>query len=478
MQFVRSFKRSALLQLIARVAPQVSFNKLNIKEQSLITPWGLADVARVTLASGGEHNRRLPSLDDLGRCLALHNNLDHPGMDEAGRPGLARSMFLQAGFCQLPFQRQIGNLTGRSLALFDQTRVPNPSRLKVLVGDWQGVLLGCSLSAYMGVAQLLLAAAEPNHGTFNPAWLEDNGPPVILEHFPPEITRQVLEDNFVAHIDSYRERDGQQPGPARRFTFNPLQAKPLVSGVSKDLIMPVPDYITWKPTATGLYFTGLDRWGTHFATDLGWLFQAYVGRNLELIPRATLHPETSYGPRSHRRDSVDWIVVFDGLVVLIEAKSARPTEQARLGVDAAEADFRKAFDKANQQIEETLSQILNGTPEFSEIPKDRPFVGLVVTLEDFLVANSAPHKPMYSSSTKLPTFAVSIAELEQIVCLTTASNFLHHLVAIGPHVNIQDELSWSHFELDANPILRAGVEATPINRITASPRHEPEAGEP
>lgn len=71
------------------------------------------------------------------------------------------NLFLQLAFSQFPFQRDVGPLAGRSIALFDQTEPADPSGIEVLRGDWQTELLGCSLTEYIGVTQLLMAAAMP-----------------------------------------------------------------------------------------------------------------------------------------------------------------------------------------------------------------------------------------------------------------------------------------------------------------------------
>jgi hypothetical protein len=83
----------------------------------------LADVARVSLAFGNEHRAAEPTTQDLLKCLHMHNNLGHPGL-AAQEPGAAVNTLLQLAFYQFPFQRSPAHLTGRSIALFEQTTVP------------------------------------------------------------------------------------------------------------------------------------------------------------------------------------------------------------------------------------------------------------------------------------------------------------------------------------------------------------------
>jgi hypothetical protein len=185
--------------------------------------------------------------------------------------------------------------------------------------------------------------------------------------------------------------------------------------------MPVPDFVMWKPTPSGLYFTGLRRWGEAFTRDLGKLFQSYVGRHLALVPGANLYPEIEYKENKNRKKSIDWILVFPDLVLLVEVKLARPKQAVQSGAQGAADALRAAFDKAFKQLDATHELIQARRPEFAHIPADRPTVGIVVTLEDFHVVNSPLHQPLYSRSTKLPTLAVPIEELEGIVCLGPAA---------------------------------------------------------
>ncbi|MGI5473302.1 hypothetical protein [Streptomyces sp. CA-132043] len=60
------------------------------------------------------------------------------------------------------------------------------------------------------------------------------------------------------------------------------------------------------------------------------IFEQYIGRHLRLIPDAEVHPEIVYGKGSGQK-SVDWFVGLEDLLLLIEVKSMRPTQDLRLG---------------------------------------------------------------------------------------------------------------------------------------------------
>ena len=463
--YVRQFRQSEMVSLVAAAAPSVSFNQATYTKTNRVTPWGLADIARVSLAFGSERNRLSPTGEHLDRCLQMHNSLGHPGLAEKEPNALAHAL-LQLAFSQFSFQRDVGPLIGRSIALFNHTEPADPTQMEVLHGDWQTDLLGCSLINYIGVTQLMMAAAAPNQGRFDPSWIERDDLTDLTDIFDPAVTRHVLHTYLVAPASTFRERDPGFPSIDRRFTFNPLIDTPVVAGLGPSLLMPVPDYLIGKPTTSGLYYTGLSKWGVAFAHDVGRLFEAYVGRQLALIPGVQVYPEITYRHEKDLRKSIDWIVVFPNLVLLVEVKAARPTEALRAGAEGSAAALQQAFNKGHKQLGTTFDLIQARVAEFAHIPTDRPTVGVVVTLEDFHVANSILHLPMYSPSPKLPTLAVAVEELEGIVCLGPATEaFLRDQLnrPPGQYANLRQALSTHN--IPANPILAAGVADSPINRV-------------
>lgn len=90
------------------------------------------------------------------------------------------------------------------------------------------------------------------------------------------------------------------------------------------------------------------------------------------------------------RKSIDWIAVFPECVLLVEVKSSRPPEGVRIGdPDAIKKQFSELA-YARTQIDRTAECVIDRIPEFTEIPHDRPIVGLVITMEpwhnaDFVV---------------------------------------------------------------------------------------------
>lgn len=98
-------------------------------------------------------------------------------------------------------------------------------------------------------------------------------------------------------------------------------------------------------------FTGLSRYGEGFARDLGHLFEQYIGRQLRLLPGSQVLGEVTYGPRNDRRKTVDWIVILPEVVLVVEVKSAIPTEPVRLGTPEAAGAVLVKLGKAFKQID-------------------------------------------------------------------------------------------------------------------------------
>jgi hypothetical protein len=449
--FIRRFPPSKLVSLVAAVASDYAFNQADYSTNSLITPWGLADVARVSLAFGNEHRPAEPTMQDLLKCLQMHNNLGHPAspLKSPARPSTR--------FCS--WRSTSSRSNGRRHTSLDEVspssnRPPflTPMDIEVMHDGWQTDLLGCNLSQYTGVTQLLAAAAQPNGGRFDPAWIERADLKELTDIFEPAITRRMLTQHLAAPASSFRQRDPERPSIRRRFTFNPLVVSPVVSGLGPDLLVPVPDFVMWKPTPSGLYFTGLGRWVEAFTRDLGKLFQAYVGRHLALISSATLYPEIEY-KEGNRNKSIDWILIFPELVLLVEVKVGRPKQAVQSGAEGAAEGLRAAFDKAFKQLDITYELIQARRPEFGHIPADRPILGIVVTLEDFHVVNSPLHQPLCTRSKKLPTLAVPVEELEGIVCLgpDTARFLLDNITETVHNANLR--LALSHQNVPLNPHL-------------------------
>ncbi|MEU9410965.1 hypothetical protein AB0E08_35460 [Streptomyces sp. NPDC048281] len=180
--------------------------------------------------------------------------------------------------------------------------------------------------------------------------------------------------------------------------------------------------------------------------------------------------EITYRVKRNELQSVDWIVVFDDLVLLVEVKSMMPTENARLGLELGVAETDSKLARAYRQVNATSAQIDQRHPAFAGIPADRPRQALIVTLEPFPVANAnLPHLDLPTAD--ISTTVVAAHEVERLVTLTdTAPSSLLLERAADPQRSTWalNECLNGH-ENSLNPVLVQGWASYPwaSGRLTA-----------
>lgn len=326
-QRIRRYRPSSLVPWISRVGAHYSdIGSWLDGDYIRFTPWALADIARVSLVLGSEFLGDATRADLL-LCAEDYRNLESAGLG-SGSPGSTEGFLLRTGYEQLPFGQSLKGEIARGVALFEQTA---PSKdLAIIRPGWDRDLLGCTLSQFAGIGCVVYAVAKQHHGRFSTHWFDDPGLRPITSEIPLSLMRNVLDHEFIGDRDFFRQfADENQPSPLRRFTFNPLLGRP-VARVNHGLFVPVPLQVIRKISLSGIWYAGVSRWSEPFAEDVGDLFEQYVGRLLKTIPNATVYPEIHYDPDGDKR-SVDWIVVWDNAVLLVEVKSARATQAIRLG---------------------------------------------------------------------------------------------------------------------------------------------------
>jgi len=364
----------------------------------------------VSLVSGNDYRQPATS-EDLSQCLAAYWHLDEPQQEQdAVMSFLFRKASEQFGFNESRYHSLL-----RTAALFAQT---NPVKsLTIIQSGWVEKLFGCTLSQYVGIGFIVHSLATMRAGRFNESWLrEESAVQPIIERIPVSLMTEVIEKHFTGDIDYFRqlERPKFKPAPLRRYTFNPLLDRPIVSGLLQERLVPVPSLIDRKISPLGIWYSGFDRWGKAFATDVGELFEQYVGRHLDLIPEATVIPEISYDAG---KLSVDWIVVMKRAVLLIEVKSTRTTEPIRLGSSGMWEALSAKLSKAYTQVEKANSCVAEGHPAFSDVPAELPRLGLVVTMESFPLVNTPEVRSRIEVKSTIPTIVCSSQELELLVTL-------------------------------------------------------------
>ncbi|MCX4508173.1 MULTISPECIES: hypothetical protein [Streptomyces] len=470
---VRRHRPSALLPLIAQASAAYALESSCLESPGRkYLPWALADAARVSLACGNEY-RKDASEADLLRILNMHSQLEEPYLYDHGNDGDALARFLlRAAGEQMIYQEPVGRELGRAAAMLTQTTGTREARC--LRPGWEEELLGTSLSHYVGIAQLLWASAVHCAGRFDPAFLEAPGAERICAEIPASTILSVAGKHFVTDTAAFRQANEQAQVTTdrllRRYEYNPLRTTPLVEGYGPGLLAPVNQLVAAKASPLGIYYTGVARFGNAFAQDLGDLFEAYVGRQLGLLPEATVLPEIVYGP--NRSLSVDWIVVTEELVLLVEVKSVRPTAHLRLATERRVAELQRMLGRAYEQIDNTAALIASGRTEFAKVPTDRPVQGLIVTMEPFHIVNAPIQRPFLPATT-VPVTVCSIGELEDMVTITDApvGRLLLERAADARRSTYALREALSGHDHARNPVLDAGWSSYPWSRDAAG--HEP-----
>ena len=418
-QRVRRYKPSSLVPLIAAAAARYWQQQdwLNSPYRKY-TPWALADAARVSLACGTEHNRSDATDQDLLQVLNAFSRFDDPFLRDKDVHGFLLRMAGQQMTWQVPEYETIA----RTAAIFEQTPPVQP--MECLRPGWDTELFGCTLREYVGSAQLAWASAISCAGHFDPAVFDTPDGRLIARHVGRDTVARVLDAHFAASVTGFRADDQEaaaragRDGRLRRFTSNPLRGRPLLTGFGPGYLCPVPYLALAKATPWGVYFTGLKRYKEGFARDLGHLFEQYIGRQLRLLPGAQVLGEVTYGPKNDRRKTVDWIVILPEVVLLVEVKSAIPTEPVRLGTPEAAGAALAKLGKAFKQIDVTAQLIADREAVLAAVPAGRPVLGLAVTLEPFHVAN-AGFDPF--PVTRTPVTVADAAEIENLATVTGIS---------------------------------------------------------
>lgn len=412
---VRRYRPSSLLPLVARAAARYQGQEEWLESPyRKYTPWALADAARVCLAYGREHNGANATEADLLRVLNAYSQFEDPVVQDHD----ARACLLRMASQQMTWQGLEPQALARTAAIFAQTPVLKPA--KYLRSGWETEVFRCTLEEYVGSAQLVWATASKCAGYIDLALFDGPDGKRFAQHLGRDVFTRVLDTHFATSILPFRaanEQAGARTGgdeQLRRFTYNPLRGRPLITGLGIDYLCPIPQLAWSKATPWGVYFTLLDYFGPDFASDLGDLFEQYIGRQLSLLKNARVLPEITYGPRSARAKTVDWIVVLPELVLLVEVKSAIPTEPARLGTLEGADSILGKLGRAVQQIDVTAQLIADRHPGLADVPTDRPMLGLAVTLEPFHVANAFELVP----SGRTPVMIADAAEVEVLVTLT------------------------------------------------------------
>ncbi|MEY9842782.1 nuclease-related domain-containing protein [Streptacidiphilus sp. EB103A] len=434
-QRIRRHQPSSLLPLVAAAAAQYAsvadpdhWMKSPYRQ---FTPWALADVARVAFGRGTEHNRTPATDRDLLEILAAYSALADPAQLVTSGENALEGFLLRITGAQLAWQTPEFHALARTAALFRETAVPADKTVRCLVPGWEEKLFGCSLPEYVGTVQLLWGAAVAGQGQLPQSWFDSPEAAEISQHLDKTTITKVIEDHLAVDQAGFKDLEEaarsrasaqtRTQSQARRFTYNPVRECPVFRDVLPGaLLIPSPQLMWHKASPAGVYFSGLAGLGKHFPIEVGYLFEQYVGRQLRLLPDAEVFPEVRYKDGKDTADSIDWFVVFDDLVLLVEVKSAMPTEALRLGQAQGLAELTAKLGHAHEQLEKSATAVRTYRADFAHIPTDRPLIGMAVTLEPFHLVNS-PFLKSALPTTSLPVLTASSYELELLVTVSDTS---------------------------------------------------------
>lgn len=473
---VRRFDRDAtLIGLSGLLGNWLGEIRAENGQQLPFLPWNVAGLA-TTMIGRGTEGGIVPTLENLHMLTHMYSNLAHPVDDRDPMAGL--QLIARFIYQQWPFMRHSGSDWARPTALFEDTPFPAGYQPLAMTEGWAVELLGADVATFMSVGFILRAAAG-NGSRYPFEWDPDIVD--VLELIGGRGSfDSIVRGNYVATIDEFKaarlaavRRTAATSGAQylrEPFAYNPLFSTPLIEGILPGFaIAPCAPAIPLKTSVFGIVYKGLERWGTDFTHDVGMLFESYVGRQLHSRAGWLVLPEVVYGLHGSLK-SVDWFVVTDRYVVLIECKGAGPTASMREGSEAFLDDHRWKLDKSIQQLNRSRARVLDWTPEFAAIPADRAMVGFSVTLGNFDLAND-PNIRSAMTKADFPTAVVGIDFLEWLVTLSDdeLNATLDEAVATEQQGAFEPRGLMKDMVVDGNPILSRAFEALPVHaRLIAS----------
>lgn len=387
MQRVRRHRRKDVVEAVAAAAASQHMAELQQGDgqgsPAAAGQFVLAGIARAALLHGNDHREAGVDPSDLKQMADYYFNVEDPALDQAPGGDRLRGLLSRIAYEQFSFQFSIMENVGRTLPLLLDSMdacdgAPSPH-------DWRD-RLGVDLEDLVRLAFVVFVATVQNGGRIDRATLRmPHVAPVFTPH-SPDAALEIVDRLFAWTPDQHKARglEGQVAG-YEKWSFNPLLARPLVA-IDDTLVAPAPRLILERVSPTGLYFDGVDAWGSAFTGSLGCGFETYIGRQLEYLEHAEVHPEVTFGSPEQR--TVDYFVVADEVVVLVEVKASRPVTAMRHGTEAADEDFVRKIGHAADQIRRTMGMLDAGHSAVGHIPRDRPVRGLIVTLEPFHLANT------------------------------------------------------------------------------------------
>jgi hypothetical protein len=169
------------------------------------------------------------------------------------------------------------------------------------------------------------------------------------------------------------------------YNFNSLEEFPLVQISESQVLCPIPTLLL-RRFCDGLYFD-LVRRGNEFHPTFGLAYEDYVGDVSSAANfRGTFQilKAERYGPRTARKDTIDWILFDDSAALFVECKASRVRLQSKVDLREREAVFSELRKLAGfiAQAYATLNDALNSQYD-SWKHTGTPVYPLIVTLDNW-----------------------------------------------------------------------------------------------
>ncbi len=205
----------------------------------------------------------------------------------------------------------------------------------------------------------------------------------------PQDSARALFARITSKLDILRALTVKQQsyGPDWSYSWNPLEATPLVSfdqNHPERVICPIPFYLL-RRVSTGIFYDLVNT--PDFDNAFGKSFEIYVGEVIEFTckpPRFAIMPEESYYIGSKKFHGVDWVLSDDTGHLFIEAKTKRLTLGAKIRSvnDDLDRDLVTMATAIVQHYQNIL-RALDGKTRWK--PDGLPIYPLILTLEDWFI---------------------------------------------------------------------------------------------
>lgn len=410
-QMVRKYSSTSLIEEIGRIPRHYLDPGGDFELVRQLPPWVVAGIVRESFVFSNPHRR----LKQLSQSVILdlsnkYQNIYHPNLD-AGELLVAR-ITTRLALEQFSHQESDFEELARYLAIYDD----GGNSEALIIKQTFEKSLGMSVRDFANLAMITYAISQFNHGIIPLDIFSNPNVADYLSGFDEEVYALFL-NRISIDQSGFRQFDARFPllvnEDSVKYRPNPLMHFPVLRLSDSKYLAPLPRLILRRSTHVRIFQDCFDVGGKTYSSAVGRAFENYLGRQLELLRNAKVYKERKWKDRNGESASVDWIVVTDSHVLLVECKSTKLPDIASTAEDAIFQNVSSLLTKSLDQIDSTYENIVGGNPVFSDIPRNLAFVGLLATAENMYIANSPIiRKHAYC---QVPFITMSFREIEHCV---------------------------------------------------------------